>query len=158
MSQDQGHSRVADAKEPKNKCSLCHQVGHSKNHCPQNPQPVRHRIPEKAVAPNRDDGSHFQQDSDDVESLPDRRVGTKFKHRTTWSKDHSRLQGHHFPIQRKIQKNADGNYKNIRQYCKVCNGRGIITCQQCKVCLCIPKEGDIKDCWAYFHSNPDLQL
>ena len=48
---------------PKNKCSLCHVVGHNKNHCPQNPQPNQHRIQARSVAPNR--GGQFQGPAED---------------------------------------------------------------------------------------------
>jgi hypothetical protein len=59
----QVHSRVAVAKAPKNKCSLCNQVGHNKNHCPQHPQPPRPRAHRRVHAQNR--GGQFQEAADE---------------------------------------------------------------------------------------------
>lgn len=78
------------------------------------------------------------------------------RHLVNWQHDViRRTTGHHFPEIKESTRKNSGTYSNCRVRCIMCNKAVSSKCQQCGVHLCLLK-GNRPDCWATFHSVPDL--
>ena len=104
---------------------------------------------EEEIEPELSEESDSEEDDEKEEPEPRR-------HLASWQHDVvRRTTGHHFPEIKESVRRQSNTYSNCRVGCIICEKAVSSKCQQCGVHLCLLK-GNRPDCWAIFHSVPDL--